>query len=248
MPTVHNLPIPFTISMVKDESPRVKTFVLDGELEAVPGQFVMVWLPGVDEKPFSLVNDSPVVLTVARVGPFTSRLHEKKPGDILWLRGPYGNGFSIEGKKLLLVGGGYGVAPLLFLARRAIKQGCSVNIIIGARCAEDLILAQDFKEAGCQVHLATEDGSLGFWGKAPELASKLIPELKPDVIYGCGPEGMLEALRELSSLWGIPSQLSYEGYMRCGFGVCGSCERKGWLVCRDGPVLKVGGHPQSSLW
>ncbi len=203
----------------------------------------MVWLPGVDEKPFSLVNNSPVVLTVARVGPFTTRLHEKGPGDTIWLRGPYGNGFSVEGKKLLLVGGGYGVAPLLFLARRAALQGCSVEVIVGARCAGDLILVRDFEEAGCRVHLATEDGSLGFRGKAPELARHLIPHLRPDALYGCGPEGMLEALEEIACSLGIPAQLSYEGYMRCGFGVCGSCERRGWLVCRDGPVIKTGNSP-----
>mgnify|MGYP001773795071 CR=1 FL=1 len=239
MPTVHNLPVPFTISMVKEESPRVKTFVLEGSMEATPGQFVMVWLPGVDEKPFSLVDGSPVTITVARVGPFTSQLHRRGPGDTIWLRGPYGNGFSVEGRRLLLVGGGYGVAPLLFLARRALPQGCSVDAIIGARCAEDLILVRDFERAGCRVHLATEDGSLGFRGKAPDLALNLIPKLKPDVIYGCGPEGMLEALREIAESWQIPAQLSFEGYMRCGFGVCGSCERKGWLACRDGPVMRI---------
>ncbi|MCS7286450.1 MAG: dihydroorotate dehydrogenase electron transfer subunit [Anaerolineae bacterium] len=239
MPTVHNLPVPFAIKLVKDESLKVKTFILDGKLEAIPGQFVMVWLPGVDEKPFSLVNDSPVVITVARVGPFTSQLHEKKPGDTLWLRGPYGKGFSIEGNKLLLVGGGYGVAPLLFLARRARAQGCSVDAVIGARCAEELIFVEDFRALGCQVHLATEDGSLGFRGKAPELVEKLIPELRPDSICGCGPEGMLEALSEIAVFWKLPAQFSYESYIRCGFGVCGSCERKGWLVCRDGPVRSL---------
>lgn len=236
MPTVHNLPVPFAIKLVRDENLKVKTFLLEGKLEATPGQFVMIWLPGVDEKPFSLVNDSPVVITVARVGPFTSQLHERRPGDTLWLRGPYGRGFSIEGNKLLLVGGGYGVAPLLFLARWAKVQGCSVDAVIGARCAEELIFVEDFRALGCQVYMATEDGSLGFRGKAPELVERLIPELRPDSIYGCGPEGMLEALREIAVFWKLPAQLSYESYIRCGFGVCGSCERKGWLVCRDGPV------------
>jgi len=219
-----------------DESHRVKTFVLDGELDAQPGQFVMLWLPGRGEKPFSLVDCAPVTLTVARVGPFTTQLHRKGPGDAVWLRGPFGNGFTIEGKRLLLVGGGYGVAPLLFLARRARERGCSVDVVIGASTAGEIILARQFRNLGCAVHIATEDGSAGIQGKAPEVAEGLLARLAPDALYACGPEGMLEAVRALAEGSGIPAQLSYERYIRCAIGVCGSCQRDGWLVCRDGPV------------
>ena len=239
MPTVHNLPQPFKIAEVIEESYRVKTFVLEGSFEAEPGQFVMLWLPGVDEKPFSLVNSNPVTLTVARVGPFTSELHRRKPGDTLWLRGPFGNGFTLEGEHLLLIGGGYGVAPLLFLARKAREGGRRVSVVIGASTARDVILAEDFLALGCHVIIATEDGSRGFRGKAPEVAEELLRDINPDALYACGPEGMLEAVRMMAGRRGLPVQLSYESYIRCAIGVCGSCQRSGWLVCRDGPVRRA---------
>lgn len=234
--TGDNLPCLACIEEVIVESPRVKTFVLNVKLKAGPGQFVMLWLPGVDEKPFSLVDSAPVTLTVARVGPFTTQLHRMGPGERVWLRGPLGNGFKLMGKRLLLVGGGYGVAPLAFLARRAREEGRQVTVVIGAQTKSDLVLVERFSALGCRVIAATEDGSAGVRGLAPQVAEGLLDEEGAEVVYACGPEGMLEAVKELCRRRGLPAQLSYEGYMRCGMGVCGSCQRAGWLVCRDGPV------------
>ena len=102
------LPRPVRIRAIQDDNYRTKTFVLDAALDAYPGQFVMAWLPRFDEKPFSLVNADPVTLMITAVGPFSRLMHEKQPGDLLWLRGPFGRGYILpeRGKRLALVGGG----------------------------------------------------------------------------------------------------------------------------------------------
>lgn len=220
------------------ESPRVKTLILDARMEACPGQFVMAWLPGHEEKPFSLAEADPVMLTVARVGPFSTALHGLRSGDRLWLRGPLGRGFTIEGQRILLVGGGYGVAPLAFLARRAIAQGVRVTALTAARRAEDVLYVDRFRALGAEVVVATEDGSAGERGRATEVAERLLRTRAFDALYGCGPEGMLEGLKSLAAAFGLPAQLSYEAYMRCGIGLCGSCERAGVVLCVEGPVLR----------
>jgi dihydroorotate dehydrogenase electron transfer subunit len=227
-----------------DESAQVRTLVLDLHLEAEPGQFVMVWLPGLDEKPFSLVCADPLTLTVARVGPFTTAMHTLGVGDRLWLRGPLGRPFTLPPRlmrqPLLLVGGGYGVAPLYFLAQRALAAGWEVSMVIGARTAADVVFAGRFAALGVHVEITTDDGSLGQQGVATDAAARLLDGRETQALYACGPEPMLEAVERLAHSRSLPAQLSYERAMRCGFGVCGSCARAGWLVCRDGPVRQVG--------
>lgn len=234
-----SLPQPARIGRVIAESAKVKTFVIEASLEAEPGQFVMVWLPGVNEKPFSLVDADPLTLTVARVGPFTSELHKLRAGDRLWFRGPLGRGFELVGENLLLVGGGYGVAPLAFLARRAREAGCAVAVIIGAQTKGELVFESRLAGLGCRVVAATEDGSAGVRGLAADVAGDLLSGGDFDAVYTCGPEAMLDRLAEICKGCRIPCQLSREGYMRCGLGVCGSCQRDGLLVCRDGPVFTL---------
>ena len=233
------LPRPTKIADVIEESVKVKTFILEASLEAEPGQFVMVWLPRVDEKPFSLVDADPLTLTVARVGPFTEKLHRLRIDDRIWFRGPLGRGFELAGENLLLVGGGYGVAPLAFLARRAREAGCEVTVVIGAQRKDDLIFESCFAELGCRVVSATEDGSAGVRGLAAYVADDLLAWGDFDAVYACGPEAMLDRLAEMCMGRYIPCQLSREGYMRCGLGICGSCQRGGMLVCRDGPVFTL---------
>ncbi len=231
-----------------EENATIRTVVLDVHLAAEPGQFVMVWLPGVDEKPFSLVRAEPVTLTVARVGPFTTALHALEVGDRLWLRGPLGRPFTLppaggQPGSLLLIGGGYGVAPTYFLAERALAAGWAVRVVIGARTAAEVVFAGRFRALGAGVTVTTDDGSQGWQGLATDGAARLLDEADCQAIYACGPEPMLEAVEALARERGLPAQLSYEQYMRCGFGVCGSCARRGWLVCRDGPVKQVGWGP-----
>jgi dihydroorotate dehydrogenase electron transfer subunit len=233
------LPRPMKLASTARLTAGVQLLTLDGGLSSQPGQFVMVWLPGIDEKPFSLVDDDPVTLAVAKVGPFSGRLHELGAGDRLWMRGPFGRGFEIVGQRLLLVGGGYGVAPLAFLASRATEAQRKVAVI-GAGTQHELFFEDRLAQAGCEVVLVTEDCSVGEGGLCTDAAERLVREESFDVVYGCGPEGMLDELERLCEERGLPGQVSKEAYMRCGMGVCGSCERNGLLVCKDGPVFPVG--------
>jgi dihydroorotate dehydrogenase electron transfer subunit len=240
------LPTPFRVQSIHQENYRTKTLVLDGRLDAYPGQFVMAWLPRFDEKPFSLVNSDPITLMVTAVGPFSNLLHERCLGDPIWLRGPFGQGFrpSPVQSNLALVGGGYGVAPLLWLARST--PNANVTAYIGARTAADLLYADRFEalaherraQAGpVSVVLATEDGTAGQRGLITEALQSSLLAGAVDGIFACGPHGLLHALQSLAAPLGVPCQLSWEAYMRCGIGICGACEHEGKVLCLDGPVL-----------
>jgi dihydroorotate dehydrogenase electron transfer subunit len=233
-----SLPRLARIGAIEVENARTRTLVLNGAVQATPGQFVMLWLPRLDEKPFSLVESDPLTITIACVGPFTRAAHSLQVDDRLWWRGPFGHGFRIRGQRLLLAGGGYGAAPLAFLARCARDQGCEVVVIVGARTSGELLLTDRLRGLGVRVLVATEDGSAGQTGMVTDLVEPLLAEQAVDTLYGCGPEGMLTALEELGHSYGVPTQLSWEAYMRCGMGLCGSCDRAGRLVCWDGPVFE----------
>ena len=235
------LPQTVHISEIRDETRTIRTFVLDTKVpDAEPGQFIMLWLPGVDEKPIAIARPDPLTVTVARVGPFSTALHRRKVNDKLGWRGPYGNGFSLdEDRSALLVAGGYGVAPLYFLATRAVERGVCTNVVLGARNALDLLYVELFRELGVEPLLATDDGSLGHRGYVTDaiLASEVCNPRT--TLYACGPELMLVALHRLCLERGIPGQFSVERYMKCGFGVCGQCALDEFLVCQDGPVFNV---------
>jgi len=242
------LPQTVRIRDIRDETRTVRTFVLDAEVPgAEPGQFVMLWLPGVDEKPISIAHPTPLTLTVARVGPFSTALHRRKVGDRLGWRGPYGRGFSLhEDRPALLVAGGYGAAPLYFLATRAVEHGIPTTVALGARTARDLLYVEQFRALGVDLLLATDDGSEGCKGYVTDAISpfairnsQFAIRNSPFAIYACGPEPMLVALHRLCREQDIPGQLSVERYMKCGFGICGQCALDGLLVCQDGPVFEA---------
>ncbi len=211
---------------------------LECSLNAQPGQFVMLWLPGIDEKPFAVAGCSPLTVAVAEVGEVSRRLASLEAGEILGVRGPFGRGFWLEGGRLLLVGGGYGAAALLPLAQLAVARGREAHVALGARSADRLVLAQDFWELGCRVWVATDDGSAGYSGAVTGLVEELLDQGNYDALYGCGPEGMLFRLAG-QALGRIPCQLSVERYIKCGIGVCGQCTMGGSLVCVDGPVFEA---------
>ncbi len=235
------LPQVVPIREVRIETRRIRTFILDTRLpEAQPGQFVMLWLPGVDEKPISIAHPDPLTLTVARVGPFSTALHRAREGDLLGIRGPFGRGFTIHmDRPALLIGGGYGIAPLYFLAVRTVQQGIPTTVALGARRANDLIYEDHFRALGVELLIATDDGSAGARGTAVEAAMKRVRRSPPPAVYACGPERMLVAVLRLCQEQGLSGQLSVERYMKCGFGICGQCALDGMLVCQDGPVFTV---------
>lgn len=230
-------PRPIRVARVVPENYRVSTFTFDSAVDALPGQFGMVWLPGIDEKPFSLVSADPIAITVASVGPFTRALHALEPGASVGFRGPFGTPFTAHGQRLLLCGGGYGVAPLLFVARQAMAQGLDVSMVTGARRAGDLLLVRQFEEAGCPIVVTTDDGSAGRPGLASQAVEMLIESGRPSCLYGCGPEGLLVALAHLAQRHDIPAQLSVERYFKCAVGICGQCTVGELLACADGPVI-----------
>jgi dihydroorotate dehydrogenase electron transfer subunit len=242
------LPTAARIAAIETDNYRTKTFVLDARLDAAPGQFVMAWLPRFDEKPFSLVDADPVTLMITAVGPFTRLVHTLQIGDLLWLRGAFGNGFCVPDtqRRPALVGGGYGVAPLLWLARQQLAAGSQITAIVGARTKADLLYSERFEQLAAaagsgalSLLLTTEDGSRGHRGRVTDLLAPLVERGKVDGIYTCGPHGMLRAVETLAQQACLACQASWEAYMRCGIGICGACEHEGKVLCLDGPVLAL---------
>lgn len=224
------------VAEVRREGHAGVTLITDGALSAEPGQFAMVWLPGVGERPYTLVDSDPLTLTVAEVGPFSAALAALAPGDRLWVRGPYGHGFDLAGRRHLLIGGGSGAASLALLARRARARGDDVTVVLGARTSDLLMLPWLFEQEGLSPILATDDGSAGRRGTALDAAADALAR-SPHGIYACGPEPMLRAVAQRARAMGIPCQVSVERVMRCGLGVCGQCHCGDRLVCADGPVF-----------
>lgn len=232
------LPKTVKITKIIDENPTIKTLVLDDQVSAEPGQFIMVWLPRVNEKPFSIVNDDPLTITVQILGEFTQKLATLKVGDKLGWRGPYGDGyFKIIGKKILLVGGGCGSAPLFFLAKKARAQKTKVDIVMGAQTGCKLFFEKEYESLGCHNLICTDDGTKGFKGFTTHKVEELLQKEKYDQVYACGPELMMDNLKKILDKFKIPYQFSLERYMKCGFGICDQCSINGLRVCKDGPVF-----------
>lgn len=223
------------VKQVVAEGQAGVTLELDGALACQAGQFVMVWVPGVEERPFTLMNDEPASLTVADVGPLTHALCALVPGDSVWLRGPYGRGYEVRGDRLLLLGGGSGIASLALIARRANQAGCAVRVVIGARTASQLMLAWYLADFCSELILATDDGSRGYHGTVLQAGASR--RSWATGMYACGPEKMLQALANSLTPNDPPCWVNLERVMRCGFGVCGSCHCGPHLVCLDGPVF-----------
>ncbi len=221
--------------------------VFDRDVDAQPGQFLMAWLPSLGEKPFSLFTRSPLSIVVVDVGPFSHALQTLRIGDSVWIKGSLGNGFTPEGENVLMVGGGYGAAPLYSLAKACREQLMHVIVCLGAGTSSSVLLRDEFDRLDCQVAVATEDGSAGTKGLVTNVVEDVLRREHIDTIYACGPTGMLTALAKISHKHKINYQFSWEAHMRCGMGLCGSCEVSpdadpslpaGWLACFDGPVFR----------
>ncbi|MFH2021441.1 MAG: dihydroorotate dehydrogenase electron transfer subunit [archaeon] len=227
---------------VHDEASNIKTFVLHGNLNSRPGQFVMLYIPGLNERPFSIYEDNKdkFSVTVARLGEFTSKLFELKSGDFISYYGPFGKPFEITGKHIALVGGGYGSAPLTYLAKEALKIGIKSELIIGARTKDLLLYQQKEYAKGIIRHYCTDDGSFGFKGFITiKLKDLLETDKTIDMIYTVGPELMMKKVVEISDEFNISCQISLERYMKCGYGICGSCsvDPMGIRMCMEGPCI-----------
>ena len=229
-------------------------------LGALPGQFVNIKVNECHElllrRPFSIhrVNGPNIGILYEVLGKGTQILAQKKPGEYLDIIGPLGNGFNYRiaysvQRTAILVAGGIGVAPLLFLAEQLIKRNTQYAIrntlvLIGAKTKKQILCEKEFQKLGCDVKIATDDGSEGFKGKVTELLKKILRlaiSNKRLAIYACGPRPMLKEIANISQKYNIPAQISLEEHMACGIGACLGCvvnTKNGYQrVCKEGPVF-----------
>lgn len=213
-----------------------------------PGQFVMVrcgegYAPLL-RRPLSIhrISDdgSKLALLFAVVGRGTGWLAQRKECEVIDIFGPLGRGFTVhpDSTKLLLVAGGVGIAPLVYLAERALADGCSVRLVLGAETASQ-IYPRNLVPQDAEPFIATADGSMGEKGLVTDLLPRFIDWA--DQIFACGPIPMYRtmAAMELAK----PVQVLLEQMMGCGFGACFGCRietRQGMkFVCKDGPVFEL---------
>ncbi len=237
------------VEEVIDESPTVRTLAFNDELcaNAKPGQFTMVWMPRIDELPMSVMiseKNGYAALTIRKHGPTSTTLYNTPANSLIGVRGPYGNSFNIKKGKVLLVGGGTGLVPLMRLSRLLVKKKSNVTFIMGSKSKEEVIFEKLAKKVlrkiKSKVTVTTEDGSYGVKGFATDAAAKTIERNDFDMVYTCGPERMMKKVLELAKSNDIPAQASLERLMKCGIGICCSCCVGRYLVCRDGPVMNGG--------
>lgn len=222
---------------------------------AAPGTFVTIRpSDGVEpllRRPFSIhcVEKMSVEIVYQVIGPATKILTQKKSGQLLDVIGPLGNGFNFSDvRNPVLVAGGIGVAPLTFLAEKLAKgkskraKGKSL-ILIGAKSKEQILCEKEFKQLGCEVRVATEDGSRGFKGRVTDLLEHTLTTnaQRPTTIYSCGPKLMLKEASRISHKYNLPGQISLEAHMACGIGACLGCvvrtKSGNKRVCQEGPVF-----------
>lgn len=241
----HNHPTIVTIEKVIDETPTVRTLIFSDELMStvLPGQFAMVWIPGINELPMSVMVSKEfgkAAFTVRKHGPASTGLFNIKSGEQIGIRGPYGNTFDVKQGKLLLVGGGTGLVPMMRLLT-FVKPNDDVTVLIGAKTKNEVFfedLANNLLENNShKVIVSTDDGSYGEKGFVTDLVEKLVSENKYDGVYTCGPEIMMYKTVQSAHSRGIFVQASLERMMKCGVGICGSCCVDEKLVCRDGTVF-----------
>lgn len=223
--------------------------------QAKPGQFVHIRCAESFEpllrRPFSFhaVDSETFSLLYQVIGRGTALLSQKKPRQSVNVLGPLGQGFQVfaQDERAILVGGGIGVAPLLFLAKELVSKKKQVLLLFGAKTKDNLLAVSDFKGLGVEVRLTTEDGSAGTKGLISDLFEQaLLTTKKPlrTTVYTCGPEEMLARITTISLIYDFPCQVSLEAAMACGVGACLSCvvlTKQGYKrVCREGPVFDGG--------
>ena len=214
---------------------------LSGDTSAItaPGQFVNILLDGLFlRRPISVCDWDESTLTIVYkvVGKGTEQMSKMKEGKLDILTG-LGNGYDMTlcGEKPVLLGGGVGVPPMYGLAKRLRAKGIQVSVILGFNTRDEIFYEEEFKALGCDVTVATADGSYGVKG----FATTPLAEMDYTYFYTCGPEPMLKAVYKATTTSG---QMSFEERMGCGFGACMGCSCKtltGYKrICKDGPVMK----------
>jgi len=225
---------------------------------AKPGQFVQVrcseGLEPLLRRPFSIHRIPSIEILYEVVGRATGILSEKHAGEFVDVLGPLGNGFTLPRKteygirNTVLIAGGIGIAPLVFLAEKLAKKRIKTTVLIGAKTKKQILCEKDLKKIGTEVHIATDDGSHGCKGFVSELFQKVLRATSNEqrtTIYACGPTPMLKCIADICKKQKIECQVSLEEMMACGIGACLGCavKVKGGghkLACKDGPVFSAG--------
>ena len=212
-----------------------------GNLSAItkPGQFVNLALDGLYlRRPISVcdVNGQELTLVYKIVGKGTEQMAMLPTGSVVDVLTGLGNGYDLSksGDAPLLIGGGVGVPPMFYLAKKLLEQGKKVKVILGFNTEDEIFYEEEFKRIGCEVFVTTVDGSKGIKG----FATDALPD-EYSYVYTCGPEPMLKAVYNAIKTEG---EFSFEERMGCGFGACMGCSCKtltGYKrICKDGPVMK----------
>ena len=213
---------------------------------AAPGMFVQLHIDRdglLLRRPLSLADVDTRYGTLAFiyriVGRGTAALSRYREEETINCMGPLGHGFSLEAKRPLLVGGGMGIAPLLFLAKKFSQRA---DVLIGGRNQEEMFWPKLFHGYVRNIFIATDDGSLGQKGFTTDLLPNLVENSMYDTIFVCGPEVMMHKVYDYAASKKLPCQVSLEKHMACGLGACLSCTCEGMdgkrrKVCQDGPVF-----------
>ncbi|MFX0151969.1 MAG: dihydroorotate dehydrogenase electron transfer subunit [Candidatus Hodarchaeota archaeon] len=253
----HMLNIPYSsfISYKKHETSTTVTLTFElpfsEAIEIQPGQYFMLWLPKVDEIPISVSQyiDNQLSFTICGVGSASRKFLVLKKKTLVGLRGPFGNGFSINHKKnIIVVAGGMGVAPLRFLIYRAMNANLKRRIILihGANTKTELIFFNEFEKLPIKKLYCTDDGSHEFQGFPTTLLDEFLDSKKTEKskweIYTCGPEVMMKEILNIVTKHSLERNTQFslaDRFIRCGFGLCGSCylDDVGLSLCQDGPVF-----------
>lgn len=210
------------------------TIKFQNTLGGFPGQFIMLNIYDYEEIPLSLSSFNSV--TVKAIGATTKALIELKPGSLIGIKGPLGKGFTLPEGDSLLIAGGIGVAPLIFLNELFNARGLKTDFCFGARSSDDIVYECE------NIQITTDDGSRGIKGTVVDLINnKSERELtKYSKIYCCGPEIVLKKLFDIFKEYNLLKKTEFliERYMKCGLGLCGSCTTgDGLMVCSEGPVF-----------
>lgn len=241
-----------SIEALNSNSYLLKVSPENGELmhDLHPGQFVQLLVSNSTtsflRRPISInyfdKSRNEMWLLIQNVGEGTKKLTELKAGDTINILFPLGNSFSmpIKNQNVLLIGGGVGTAPLLFLGERLAKEGHTPEFLLGGRTKTDITQIEDFEKLGL-VNITTEDGSAGEKGLVTHHS---IFDLKQiNKIYTCGPKPMMVAIARYATDNNIECEASLENHMPCGFGACLCCVEKttkgNICVCTEGPVFNI---------
>ncbi len=236
--------IKMKLSIISNKKIAYKTYQMElkGKFNLNPGQFINIKINNSNElflrRPISVcdVNGERLTIIYKVFGKGTELLSKKTTGQQLDCLLNLGNGFEIVNRQnIVLIGGGVGVPPLYYLAKKLKEEGRKVTVVLGFNSKEEIFLAEEFKQYG-DVHISTVDGSYGTSGTV----LNILENLTFDYYYTCGPELMLKAL---ATKYPKDGQLSFEERMGCGFGACMGCSCKtltGYKrICVEGPVMKV---------